>query len=99
MMIFTTSILALPFLLAVSVSDAYLCIATARVLCSKIPSLQDRAFFQGLKLLADGLPLRVNAWLARRIGRPVRSWVPWAVAISGVFFLRYILIGIVLAMF
>ena len=98
MMIFTTTILALPCVLLVWAIDGYLFILFVGSVCRRFPPVaSDPAWRRNLAALADPVPEHVGRWLARRTTSTVPRWAGWAPVLCGLFVVRSVLRRLALA--
>lgn len=85
MLIYSTNILFLPLVLLLCSIDAYLLLASLRIVLSLVG---DGSLGRGLQPLTDSLPDALSEWI-RAKHRPVSSRVSWAVVIVGMLILRF----------
>jgi hypothetical protein len=92
MIIYTTNILAIPLLLAVFLTDAYLLLACLRLTSAHLAGEAAQRVCQGLRAVTDPLPAAVGRLLGRGQAKTVPAWLPWLVVVSGVVIVRYVLL-------
>ena len=97
--IYTYSILALPFQIILWSTDALLCLMSFRLALAHLPSLRNSRFLQALRELVDPLPQAVGRRLAAWRQRPTPPWLGWLVAISGLILVRYLAMLFVIGIF
>ena len=98
MMIYSTTILALPCVLLVWAIDGYLFILFVGSVCRRFsPVASDPAWRRNLAALADPVPERVGRWLAGRTTSDVPRWAGWALVVCGLFLARSVLLRLALA--
>lgn len=85
----------LPFLIIIWLIEAYLFLASARLIVASIPSARQSAFCQNLKLLTDFVPEALSRKLFKWKDKPIPSWLAWFIVILSGFILRQALIVIV----
>lgn len=98
-MIIHTNILALPLILLVWVLDAYLLIAFVRLVLSRVSGMQSKPLYLSLQQLTDGIPSRVNRWIAgwRDVSNP--SWLPWLVVLVSLIVIRHLVVWVLVTVF
>lgn len=98
MMIYSTTIFALPCVLAVWAIDSYLFIAFVRAVCGRFaPAESPRPWCHSLSALTDPVVEPVRAWLTRITGSTVPRWAGWAAVICGLLLVRSVLVRLVVA--
>lgn len=98
MMIYSTTILALPCVLLVWAIDAYLFILLISSVCRRFPTIEsDSAWRRNLAALADPVPEHVGRWLTQHMTSTVPRWAGWAVVVCGLFVARSALLRLALA--
>ena len=90
-MIIHTSIFALPFLAVAWMLDLYVILACVRLSLSRLRSDRAQAACAWLRQATDGVPRRVELWMARRSRTYPSRWLPWAFVIGGCLMLRYLI--------
>jgi len=95
MIVYRTSILALPIVILIWVLDTYLIMTAARHLLRR--SSGDRAVraCSCLRHFTDPPAEAVRHWLLLRTARAVPSWLPWLFVITVVVVIRHLLAMIV----
>ena len=98
MILYSTSILALPCMLVVWAIDSYLFLVLLRGVGGRFLHVTPgRSWCSGLSALADPLPGWVMQWLARRNRKTVPPWAGSAVVVCGLLIVRSVLMSLVLA--
>lgn len=96
-MIITTNILALPVVLLLWSLDAFVMLASIRLLLGQLAADWAARASSGLAPLTDWAPDNLQRLLEGKFRFPVRSWVAWAVVIGVALVLRHVLVGTLLA--
>ena len=98
-MIIHTNILALPLILLVWALDAYLLIALIRLVLGGVRAMQSKPLYLCLQQLADGIPNRVDRWIAgwREVSNP--SWLPWLVVLVSLIVIRHLVVWVLVTVF
>ena len=78
-MVYTTNILALPFVLLAWAVDMYLLLVMVYVVAGKLSGERASRVRQYLEQFARPMPQAVRRWLERRTAKPVKQWVSWVV--------------------
>ncbi len=97
MIIYTTSLFAVPLMLLVWAADTYVFLASIRLVLGRVAAPRESGWFGGLQHLTDGLPRLADAQL-RRWFRKIPPWVPWATVILAAIVLRHLLIRLAVAL-
>ncbi len=98
MMIYSTTVLALPCVLMVWASDSYLFVLFVRVVCGGFVSAESSPrWCQSLSALTDPVVDRARSWLARITGSAVPDWAGWAAVICGLVLARSVLVRLAVA--
>jgi len=91
-MIYATNPFLLPMFLMVGSSDAWLFIATLRLMLSKSSELRARQLGDTLGHFADPLPNWLKNQIGKIIKRPMSTRTTWLVTMISVFIFRSILV-------
>jgi hypothetical protein len=94
-MTYISNLFNLPFLILIWLIEAYLFLASARLIVARIPSARQTYFYQNLKLLTDFVPEALSRKLLKWKDKTIPSWLAWFVVILSGFILRQALIVIV----
>ena len=92
MIIFRTSVMALPIVLLVWALDSYMFILALRLILGSARSIHSSRFYLALPQLTDGAAHRVDAWLARVRGKSNPAWLPWLVVVTTLVLVRHALV-------
>lgn len=96
-MIITTDFLALPLVVLLWSLDAFITLASARLILGQLaPDWAGRAS-QGLAPLTDWAPDILRRLVVNWFKRPLPSWAVWAIVIGAALVLRNVLVGTLLA--
>lgn len=90
MIVYSTNVLFLPLVLLLCSIDAYLLIASLRLLLVRVG---DGSLGRALEPLTDSLPNALNDWISANY-RPVSSGISWAVVIVSMLMLRCVLTSV-----
>ncbi len=98
-MIISTNILALPLIVIVWAMDTYLFIASLRLVLGRVTAMQSKPLYLSLQQLADGIPNRVDRWIAgwRDVSNP--SWLPWLVVLVSLIVIRHLVVWVLVTAF
>ncbi|MBN2138559.1 MAG: hypothetical protein JW720_12200 [Sedimentisphaerales bacterium] len=98
-MIFLSNPLFLPLVLIIWAADAWLLLATIRLILRESSLSSQSPFCTAISRLTDPLLQFVNSRLSRlfRKGKPLPSWLLWLIVILSTLTIRQILIMIVAA--
>ncbi len=98
MMVYSTTVLALPCVLMVWAFDSYLFVVFVRVVCGGfVPAESSPPWCQNLSALTDPVVDRAGSWLARMTGTAVPDWAGWAAVICGLILARSALVRLAVA--
>jgi hypothetical protein len=97
-MIFITNPFALPLLILIWSLDAWLWLASLRLILDKLPSVRINHFCQSLRQFTDPLPNAVNRWISLWTRKPIPTWFMWLLTLVAVIVLRHLLISFVMSM-
>ena len=95
-MIYTTNILAGPLILIIWCIDAYIFLASVRLILGRLRATTLAQVRVNLQQFTDPLPQSLHMWMSARLRRPLRPWMSWAIVLFGCIVLRHVLIWIVL---
>ena len=87
------SIAALPFWLLTWITEAYLFLATIRLILSRIPTAS--ATCQRMSSFTDPAPNALRNWLSAKRSRPVPMWFSWLLVCILAVLVRQLLIVII----
>ena len=97
MMIYhTNNILAGPLVLIIWCIDAYIFLASVRLILGRLRATTLAQVRVDLQQFTDPLPQSLHMWMSARLRRPLRPWMSWAIVLFGCIVLRHVLIWIVL---
>lgn len=96
-MIITTNILALPFVLLLYFLDAFITLASARLILGQLAADWAGRAATGLIPLVDWAPELLRRLIVNWFKRPLPSWAGWVIVIGAALVLRHILVGTLLA--
>jgi uncharacterized protein YggT (Ycf19 family) len=94
-MTYISNLFNLPLLIVIWLIEAYLFLASARLIVARIPSARQTYFYQNLKLLVDFVPEALRRKLAKWKDKSIPSWLAWFIVMLSGFILRQALIVIV----
>ena len=94
-MIFISNLFVLPLLVIIWSADAWLWLATIRLLLGKITSANN-SFYNALRCLADPLPEYVRHITTKWSSKSLPYWMPWLMCFIGLMILRYALLEIII---
>ena len=94
-MAYFSNLFSLPLLIMIWLIEAYLFLASARLIVARIPSAKQTYFCQNLKLLVDFVPEALRRKLAKWKDKSIPLWLSWFIVILSGFILRQALIVMV----
>jgi hypothetical protein len=77
MIIYTTNILAVPFMLLLWALDLYLFLLAIRLIVARLPRAWAQRALPVLQTFTDAVPQAVDRRLTKWRGRRVETWLPW----------------------
>lgn len=98
-MIYVFNTTAGPLVLIIRLIDAYLFVASVRLLLERFEGASSLAACRTLQRFTDPLPRALHRWVTRRRKRPTPAWVAWLIVLLGGMALRYLVLAIILAGF
>jgi hypothetical protein len=96
-MIHTTNILAAPLLIIAWGIDAYLFLATARLIFGQLPATRESQLSHALKKIVDPLAQWLNRKASAWFHRPGPPWLPWTIVFVGCLTVRHLLLVIAMS--
>ena len=96
-MVFITNPFLLPFLLVIWSAEAWVFLASIKLILDKIPSMQNNRIRQSLGPFTDSLPKLTTRCIQRLTNKSTPDWAAWLITFAAVIFLRHILILFVMA--
>jgi hypothetical protein len=96
-MVVITNILALPLALLLWSLDAFITLASARLILGQLAADWAGRASRGLAPLTDWAPDSLRRLVVSWFKRPLPSWAVWATVIGAALVLRNVLVGTLLA--
>ena len=93
-MIHTTNILAAPLLITAWGIDAYLFLATVRLIFGQLPATRESQLSHALKEIVDPLPQRIDRQISARLHKSTPRWASWAIVFFGGLIIRHVVLMI-----
>lgn len=97
-MIYTTNILAVPLVIALWTMDVYFFLLMAYGILTRLSGERVSQLRSSLKPLTAPLLQFVERWLARRMNKAVKQWIPWVVVIFGCLIIRHVLVSLIVSL-
>jgi len=93
------NLLSVPILMAIWSLDSLLFLVFLRLALRKVPRVQATAAFQALTQLVDPLPRIVEHKMRQPEVSIKGPWLPWCLVVLVLVISRYMLLGLLLALF
>ena len=95
-MIFISNPFVLPLLVLVWSIDAWLWLASIRLILGQLPSFRSGSVCQCLKRLTDTLPQVMGLSVSRWTKKQMPSWLTWLVAVASLVMIRHLVLSFVI---
>ena len=96
-MIYVTNPLIVPFIALIWSADAWLWLASIRLVLGRIVS-SNNSVCNALERLTDPLPKQVERSLSKWTNKQLPHWLPWLIVFVGLIVLRQLLLQLIVAM-
>ena len=96
-MVFITNPFLLPLLIVIWSAEAWVFLASIKLILDKIPSMQNNRIRRSLGPFTDSLPNLTTRCIQRLANKSTPDWAAWLITFVAVIFLRHILILFVMA--